>query len=134
SARDGHSTAGTSGIGLGAVRRLSRGVDVFSRPGAGTVLAARFPSARPAAAAAGRIAFAALSVAKAGESECGDGCVALTSAEAATFVVVDGLGHGPGAAEAAGAALRAAARTDAAAAPEALLEAMHRALHGSRGA
>ena len=37
SARDGHSTAGTLGIGLGAIARLADEFDVYSRAGSGTV-------------------------------------------------------------------------------------------------
>ena len=40
--RDGHSTAGTLGIGLGAIRRLADFSDLYSVPGHGTALAARF--------------------------------------------------------------------------------------------
>ena len=54
--RDGHSTAGTLGIGLGAIRRLADFADLYSRPGHGTALAARFrgvSAGGPAAAQAG---------------------------------------------------------------------------------
>ena len=34
--RDGHSTAGTLGIGLGAIQRLADFADLYSRPGHGT--------------------------------------------------------------------------------------------------
>ena len=40
--RDGHSTAGTLGIGLGAIQRLADFADLYSRPGHGTSLVARF--------------------------------------------------------------------------------------------
>ena len=40
--RDGHSTAGTLGIGLGAIQRLADWADLYSRPGHGTSLVARF--------------------------------------------------------------------------------------------
>ena len=40
--RDGHSTSGTLGIGLGAIRRLADFCDLYSVPGHGTVLVARF--------------------------------------------------------------------------------------------
>ena len=40
--RDGHSTAGTLGIGLGAIRRLADFCDLYSVPGHGTSLVARF--------------------------------------------------------------------------------------------
>src|SRR6185437_7223925 len=46
--RDGHSTAGTLGIGLGMVTRLADRVDIASAPGRGTVLAARFEADREA--------------------------------------------------------------------------------------
>ena len=39
---DGHSTAGTLGIGLGAISRLSSTWDIYSLPGRGTVVAASF--------------------------------------------------------------------------------------------
>ena len=47
--RDGHSTAGTLGIGLGAIRRLADFCDLYSVPGHGTALAARFRPERPSA-------------------------------------------------------------------------------------
>jgi anti-sigma regulatory factor (Ser/Thr protein kinase) len=40
--RDGHSTAGTLGIGLGAIQRLADFADLYSAPGHSTALAARF--------------------------------------------------------------------------------------------
>src|SRR5437763_926986 len=39
--RDGYSTAGTSGTGLGAVNRLSDTFDLYSRPGFGSAFLAR---------------------------------------------------------------------------------------------
>ena len=45
--RDGHSTSGTLGIGLGAIRRLADFCDLYSAPGHGTVLVARFWPAAP---------------------------------------------------------------------------------------
>ena len=40
--QDGHSTTGTLGIGLGAIRRLADFCDLYSVPGHGTALVARF--------------------------------------------------------------------------------------------
>jgi anti-sigma regulatory factor (Ser/Thr protein kinase) len=48
--RDGHSTAGTLGIGLGAIKRLADFSDLYSLAGRGTSLVARF-SAQPAGGA-----------------------------------------------------------------------------------
>ena len=36
--QDGHSTTGTYGVGLGAIRRLSQEFDLYTAPGKGTVL------------------------------------------------------------------------------------------------
>ena len=48
--RDGHSTSGTLGVGLGAIRRLADFCDLYSVPGHGTALVARFwPAPRPGA-------------------------------------------------------------------------------------
>jgi anti-sigma regulatory factor (Ser/Thr protein kinase) len=40
--RDGHSTAGSLGVGLGAIQRLADSADLYSLPGRGTSLVARF--------------------------------------------------------------------------------------------
>src|SRR6202453_3846844 len=40
--RDGHSTSGTLGVGLGTISRLADFCDLYSVPGHGTVLVARF--------------------------------------------------------------------------------------------
>ena len=48
--RDGYSTGGSPGTGLGAIERLSQSFDIYSQPGRGTVVFARLSprqSARP---------------------------------------------------------------------------------------
>ena len=45
---DNYSTTGTMGAGLGAIQRMSDGFDLFSQPGMGSVVQARFHLARPA--------------------------------------------------------------------------------------
>ncbi len=47
---DGRSTAGTPGTGLGAIRRLSDDMSMYSQPGLGTVLRAAVRSAEQASA------------------------------------------------------------------------------------
>ena len=132
--RDGHSTAGTLGIGLGAIRRLADFADLYSRPGHGTALAARFrvvPAGGPApAGAAAR--WAGLVRPITGESECGDAYGAVEADGAVTAVLCDGLGHGPLAAAAAAAGV-AAVLDDPAAEPAALLERAHGRMSGTRG-
>ena len=134
--RDGYSTAGTPGNGLGAVRRLSSVFDVHSAAGAGTVVVSRLcrPASGPVAApASGRYEFAAISIPAPREEVCGDAWrIAERDGECAVLVV-DGLGHGPLAAEA---AALAAAEFDAGPFEEGpdLIERTHRALSGTRGA
>ena len=52
--QDGYSTAGSPGTGLGAVARLADDLRVYSRPGLGSVIMARFLQAAGADRAAGR--------------------------------------------------------------------------------
>jgi anti-sigma regulatory factor (Ser/Thr protein kinase) len=101
--RDGHSTSGTLGIGLGAIRRLADFCDLYSVPGHGTVLVARFWSEpRPDAGP-----FAGMVRPITGETECGDLFAAVETDGTLTGVLCDGLGHGPLAAIAANEAVRA---------------------------
>ena len=48
--KDGHSTAGTAGTGLGAVRRLSDEFDISSQPGKGTIVVSQILAKTTAAA------------------------------------------------------------------------------------
>ncbi|WP_374672890.1 ATP-binding protein [Ideonella sp.] len=134
---DGFSTAGTLGGGLGAVRRLARCFDAYSRPGAGSVFLARLGARSGPAGAAGDAAahrqMGAVMVCAPGESVCGDGWAVGWADDDVSVLVADGLGHGPGAAQAAEAAVDAFARGPAGAA-DALVERLHAALGGTRGA
>jgi anti-sigma regulatory factor (Ser/Thr protein kinase) len=133
SLRDGHSTAGTAGTGLGAIMRGSHVFDVDSRPG-GTAVLARLMKGRPGRGEAPAPArFGVVSLPKAGEEACGDAWSTFAQPGLQVLLVADGLGHGPLAAQAAQAAVGvfAASATDA---PEALLARMHLALRPTRGA
>ncbi len=103
--RDGHSTGGSPGEGLGAVRRLSDAFDIASRPGGGTAVMARLSSVRPAASQA-LPAFGAVTVPLKGETANGDAYAVRERADGWTAIVADGLGHGPEAAKASEEALR----------------------------
>ncbi len=97
--RDGYSSAGTRGQGLGAVRRLSGFVDIASWPGIGTAVLARLsPTRRDAEGISGRLGV--VSVAKPGEAVCGDSWAVAEGGGNGTLCVIDGLGHGAEAAEA----------------------------------
>jgi anti-sigma regulatory factor (Ser/Thr protein kinase) len=127
--RDGHSTSGTLGIGLGAIRRLSDFCDLYSVPGHGTVLVARFwPRPRQSATSLS----AGLVRPMAGETECGDIFGALDTDDAVTGVLCDGLGHGPLAAIAAAEAVKAVLESPADA-PAVLVERAHRRMNHTRG-
>lgn len=131
--RDGHSTAGTLGIGLGAIQRLADFCDLYSGPGARTALAARFRPVRPPAGAPSPATrWAGLVRPITGEVECGDGYGAIRVGGTVTAVLCDGLGHGPLAAAAAAEAV-AAVLDDPAGEPAALLERAHRRMGGTRG-
>lgn len=128
---DGYSTAGTPGNGLGAVRRLSDEFDVYSRPGAGTIVLARFvlaPSVVPAA-----VRWGALLQPMSGEIECGDVWAVSATTAVMSFMIADGLGHGPDAAAAARAVADAFLQ-DASATPQHFLDHANRAAVGTRGA
>ncbi|GAA2600171.1 ATP-binding protein [Dactylosporangium fulvum] len=131
SAVDGHSTAGTLGIGLGAVRRLSDSSGGFSVPGRGTVLAARLWPA--GAVVAGEPPVAGLSRPITGEKVCGDRYAARLHGGALLVLVADGLGHGA-LAGAAAAAVVDAFHATALDAPGAIVEHLHRAVSHTRGA
>jgi anti-sigma regulatory factor (Ser/Thr protein kinase) len=130
--RDGMSTAGTAGTGLGALRRLSDEFDVWSMPGNGALFFMRLwrDDAGPGLC---RIEVGALTVPLAGEEACGDGWGVACDPSGASLLAVDGLGHGPMAALAAQGALKELARLPRGE-PTALVEAAHDALRSTRGA
>lgn len=131
SMRDGFSTAGSAGKGLGAVQRLAGECDIYSVPGAGTVIAARIRARGQGAAT--RIASGVVCLALAGAAACGDAWAVHEQGACTTALVVDGLGHGVDAAAAADAATASFERTRDRALPE-ILRTMHGALRATRGA
>jgi anti-sigma regulatory factor (Ser/Thr protein kinase) len=128
---DGYSTAGSPGTGLGAAIRQSSQVHIYSRPGRGTAILARF-----AAGTAHPVPPTLLGAAVApypGEIVCGDHWAVGYANGARTLIVADGSGHGVEAARAA----ELATRTfhDNLNEPcERLMERVHRALTPTRGA
>lgn len=136
--RDGFSTGGTSGTGLGAVRRLASEFDVFSAPGAGTVIVARLVEGAASTATTPPtpvgLRWGVINKPVKGETECGDTWRVVRRPDGSTAVLVaDGLGHGPGAAEAATAAALAF-DADPFADLKQLFAKAHTALRGTRGA
>ncbi len=134
--RDGHSTAGSLGHGLGSVQRNTDQFEIFSRPTRGAAALCRVwetPRSSFITATVPQFAIAGVCVAKPGEEVCGDAWAATIGVEKATVIVADGLGHGLLAAEAAWAALEAFARGPDLP-PAAILGDVHAALRATRGA
>jgi len=122
---DGFSTAGTPGNGLGAVRRLASEFDLHSAPDEGTIVMARFgrvPGVR----------FGAVSIPLEGEVLCGDGWDLAIDPEALALFVIDGLGHGAFAAEAAQSGIEAF-RTDPFAEPQDIMNRANASMSRTRG-
>jgi anti-sigma regulatory factor (Ser/Thr protein kinase) len=134
--RDGYSSGGTPGTGLGAVRRLSTDFSVFSAPGKGTVILSRTwvpsPAAAGGASPRARFAHAGICLAAPGETVSGDAWDLRIEGGKATVVVADGLGHGPLAADAAAEMLKVFAASQGS--PCAILERAHPLMRGTRGA
>lgn len=132
--RDGYSTAGTPGTGLGAIRRLSASFDVHSAPGFGTAVLARLWAGTAAGREpAGSMVCGAVRVPYPGQDVCGDGWSARQRPDQMQMLVADGLGHGQQAAEAAREAVKIFGES-AWLSPERLVEAMHAGMHQTRGA
>jgi anti-sigma regulatory factor (Ser/Thr protein kinase)/serine/threonine protein phosphatase PrpC len=132
SLRDGHSTAGSLGTGLGAIRRQSALFDIFSAPGHGTALFSRLWQASPAAATSAML-VGGVCLPVRGEQACGDAWAMKNGPGTTLFLLADGLGHGPDAAAAANLAVEIFEKTPTSG-PEALLHLIDVGLRGTRGA
>ena len=130
---DGFSTGGTAGAGLGAMRRQSDALDVYSIPGKGTVVLARVFATGAGRDVQRMLDVGVVCVPLDGETACGDGWCVRQDADSATVLIVDGLGHGPNAADAADAAI-AVFRTLEDRAPKEIVALLHEALRSTRGA
>jgi anti-sigma regulatory factor (Ser/Thr protein kinase) len=152
--RDGVSSAGTLGIGLGVVERMADSFEVHSFAGRGTVLVARF---RPRGSKTEPVRncpepmIVGLTRPLSGEQLCGDAWAArmvpgagadpsagtsagAADAKSASLLVMlcDGLGHGPLAARASEQAVADFHRAPGAD-PVEILAGLHRAMAGTRG-
>ncbi|NDZ70780.1 phosphatase, partial [Streptomyces sp. SID10362] len=107
--RDGFTTTGSLGAGLGTCARLADDFDLHSVPGRGTVVVARVgavPEVRAAdAGPAGRLRAGAVNVPFGGAEYSGDAWAWVRDGDLVTLMLADGLGHGPEAAHASTAAV-----------------------------
>jgi anti-sigma regulatory factor (Ser/Thr protein kinase) len=133
SRRDGYSTAGTLGHGLGAVARQSHEFELHTHP-SGTVAMARLwrdapppPSSRPL------FDVGAVHVSKHGEDVCGDELGWRHRGDRLAVMVADGLGHGLAAHDAAHLAVKVF-HDFGEEPPQRIVTDAHAALRASRGA
>jgi anti-sigma regulatory factor (Ser/Thr protein kinase) len=128
SLRDGVSSAGTKGNGLGAIKRLTSSFDVYSTVDRGTVVsAALYPRALVAPLVAG------ISIPAPRETVCGDAWAVWSAGELTSVFVADGLGHGRDAAIASRLAVATFLRHAERSADQ-VIHAVHDALRSTRGA
>jgi anti-sigma regulatory factor (Ser/Thr protein kinase) len=130
--RDGFSKAGTAGTGFGSIKRLSDRFELFTQPGRGTVVWVRL-CALGVRSASHAFESSGISIPAEREEICGDAWEIVETPGAVRVMVVDGLGHGPFAAQAAREAV-AVFRSEAATGVAFTLKLVDQALTKTRGA
>ncbi len=131
--QDGFSTGGTSGNGMGAIRRLSNLFEIYSIPNQGTALVAHLWSNSATRNSEETLEIGVICLPKKGEDVSGDTWACEVASHRSLLLVVDGLGHGPVAASAAVLAVRIF-QDDYDRSPGAYVKAAHAALRSTRGA
>lgn len=131
---DGFSTAGSPGTGLGAVHRASSSFDIYSQPGKGTAVVARILTSRLDGSQENAQLVGVVHQAKHGETLCGDDWLVQSFADGWLCAVVDGLGHGLVAAEAATPIMESMRTAHGRRTPMQLIEDAHYAARATRGA
>jgi anti-sigma regulatory factor (Ser/Thr protein kinase) len=136
--RDGFSTGGSLGAGLGTMVRLSSQFDIYSTEGGGTALLARIAGVKMPVPAQGQrppgYEFGARSTPKAGQIVCGDAWSVRSVQGKLGIALLDGLGHGPLASEAAVRAVGIFQDSGGGDTPADVLRRAHEGLKSTRGA
>ncbi|WGS53308.1 ATP-binding protein/SpoIIE family protein phosphatase [Paraburkholderia sp. D15] len=147
---DGFSTGGSLGAGLGTIRRHASLFDIYSIAGSGTALLARIanppnvpntanaanasnPSTTPDAGAES-FQVGVKSTRKFGQEVCGDAWGVRRVGPNLWVTLLDGLGHGPMAAEASNRAVGVFLEADPADQPADVLRRAHQGIKDTRGA
>ena len=131
--RDGHSTSGSSGTGLGAIGRMASEFDIQSMPGRGTALVARIWDSPPSARRESLpTVIGLINRAMPGETLSGDGWFYTSSDRRTVCAIADGLGHGPLAAQASSCAIESL-RSSGTAPLVDQIDRAHGALRATRG-
>jgi anti-sigma regulatory factor (Ser/Thr protein kinase) len=100
--KDGYSTAGTAGEGLGAIKRLSDYSEIYSQDDIGTIVLSRLSKKENNIQFKKQLHISAIAIPKPGEVVSGDGNVIIFNPNDKVFRIflIDGLGHGAYALEA----------------------------------
>ncbi len=131
--KDGLSTTRTLGQGLGAIQRLASVFDIFSLTGWGTILLTRtYIKKTDKARASKSLHVYGLNVNKPGESVSGDAWHFIQTARNTRIMIIDGLGHGVSAKQAADEAIQNFI-SEPGATPTDQLHSLHPALKRTRG-
>ncbi|MCO8164934.1 anti-sigma regulatory factor [Pseudomonas sp. 21LCFQ010] len=125
---DGFSTGGTQGIGLGAISRMADVFDVQTDPRGSVVLARFYPRGDSTPDLALGVSQHSLH----NDPACGDSWHLVLHPQGFNALVIDGLGHGVEAEQAARAGEAAFARASCSA-PAILMDDLHQAMLGTRG-
>jgi anti-sigma regulatory factor (Ser/Thr protein kinase) len=132
--KDGKSTAGTLGQGLGAIRRLSDDFEVYTLPGWGTIVLSRiYNLSKPEKQARTSIGINTLLLPKNGEELCGDGWKSYNQGASVKIIALDGLGHGTEAYKASEKAVKEFTELKGAT-PSDTIRILHRKIRDTRGA
>ncbi|HVW10185.1 MAG TPA: ATP-binding SpoIIE family protein phosphatase [Bryobacteraceae bacterium] len=132
--RDGYSTGGSSGHGLGAIVRLASASDFYSETSRGAAVLARWTlGPQPPAGKLPALQIGAVNVAKPGQDVCGDAWGVEQTPDFSVLMLADGLGHGIDARTAAAEAVRILHSVPGLA-PAEIVERAHLALRSTRGA
>ncbi|MBI3649699.1 MAG: SpoIIE family protein phosphatase [Acidobacteria bacterium] len=134
SLRDGHSTVGSAGTGLGSVQRLSTVFDIYSQAGQGTAILSHIWSPRlPEMPLQLWPEIGVICLPVSGEESCGDAWALHQTPGRTLVMLADGLGHGLFAAEASAEAVHIFDKFSHLT-PTEIMERMHAALRSTRGA
>jgi len=132
--RDGFSTGGTPGNGLGAVSRLSDRFEIYSVPDGGTALLSQiWALPNPASPPQNPLEIGVVCLPIKSEEVSGDGWAIHQKSGRSLLLVADGLGHGSLAAQASLAAINVF-HQNIQKSPKEIIELAHAALRSTRGA
>jgi anti-sigma regulatory factor (Ser/Thr protein kinase) len=134
--RDGYSTAGTQGMGLGMLMRTANNFDLYTRVGQGTIIWLELRASDAATNAVSQrptVTYGVVNAPHPGETVSGDSWSVSWANNRWRALVVDGLGHGTFAKQAADEAVRIFEQNADQPAVE-VIHRLHAALRKTRGA